>query len=101
GARPGPATWGGSADCGSAPESDYSHPRTAPSRDAAGSGTSPRCRALCRPTADRWTVVTFRCDGDATRTPARYGLPWIDSVRSSLPTRDCSNALLPWGPLPR
>src|SRR5258706_8385501 len=90
----------GSAGYGSAPESDSSHPRTAPAHDEEGSCTSRRCLAPCRPTADRWIVETSRCDEDATRTPARCGSPWIDSSRSLPPTRDCSNALLLWEPLP-
>src|SRR3984893_12485761 len=52
-----------------------------PDHAAEGSGTSRRCLAPCRPTTDRWIVETSRCGEDA----------WIDSSRSSLPTRDCSN----------
>ncbi len=94
GARPDRAASEESVDCGSAPESGSSHPRTAPGRDAAGSGTSRRYLAPCRPTADHWITETFRCDEDATRRPARCGSRWIDSSQFSLPTRDCSNALL-------
>src|SRR5882724_10450741 len=85
---------------GSAPESDSSHPRTAPAHDAEGSDTSRRCLAPCRPTADRWIVERSRCDEDAARRHARCDSPWIDSSRSWLPTRDCSNGLLLWEPLP-
>jgi hypothetical protein len=102
GARPGRAASEESADCGSGPESDSdsSHPRTAPAHDAAGSGTSRRYLAPCRPTADHWITETFRCDEDATQRPARCDSRWIGSGPSWLPTRDCSNALLPWELLP-
>jgi len=86
----------GSAGYGSAPESDSFHPRTAQRMMRRVQVQADDVSAPCRPAADRWIVETSRCDEDATRTLARCDSPWIDSSRSSLPTRDCSNALLLW-----
>src|SRR5258708_35192302 len=63
----------GSAGYGSAPESDSSHPRTAPAHDEEGSCTSRRCLAPCRPTADRWIVETSPCRYDPTPTARTTG----------------------------
>src|SRR5258707_15191382 len=81
----------GSAGYGSAPESDSSHPRTAPAHDEEGSCTSRRCLAPCRPTADRWIVETSRCDEDATRTPPNGGPRGFTQTRPFPQTRTGPN----------